>query len=105
MMTNFERLHRVPGGSQIPNSGGALACADGIVADAGVAPRAGLAPSSDALGMLRAVAVRAIDVVFEWQERARQRYHLESLDDHLLKDIGLSRADVSREVSKPFWRP
>ncbi len=98
MTTNFERLHRVPGGQQIPNSGGALACADGIAAAAGVAP------TSDALGMLRAVAVRAIDVLFEWQERARERYHLESLDDHLLKDLGLSRADVAHEASKPFWR-
>ncbi len=105
MMTSFERPHRVPGGSQLPNIGGALACADGIVADARVVPRAGRAPSSNALGMLRAVAVRAIDVLFEWQERARQRYRLETLDDHLLKDLGLSRADVSREVSKPFWRP
>ena len=23
---------------------------------------------------------------------------------HILRDIGLSRADVEREVSKPFWR-
>ncbi len=105
MMTNFVQPHRAPGGSQIANSGGALACADAIAADARVAPRAGLAPSSDALGTLRAVAVRAVGVLFEWQERARQRYHLETLDDHLLSDIGLSRADVSREVSKPFWRP
>ncbi len=105
MMTNFEPSHRAPGGSQIPNSGGAAACANAIVADARVAPLAGLAPSSDALGALRAVAVRAIDVVFDWQERARQRYHLETFDDHLLKDIGLSRADVAREAAKPFWRP
>ena len=105
MMTNFERPHRAPGGSQIPNSGGAQACADAIVADARVVLPAGLAPSSDVLGVLRAVAVRAIDVVFEWQERARERYHLETLDDRLLKDMGLSRADVARELSKPFWRP
>jgi uncharacterized protein YjiS (DUF1127 family) len=26
------------------------------------------------------------------------------LDDHLLHDIGLSRSDVEREASKPFWR-
>jgi uncharacterized protein YjiS (DUF1127 family) len=28
-----------------------------------------------------------------------------TLDDWLLKDIGLSRADVLREALKPFWRP
>ncbi|MBX6321735.1 MAG: DUF1127 domain-containing protein [Rhodospirillaceae bacterium] len=38
-------------------------------------------------------------------ERARQRHALQSLDDRMLKDIGLTRADVEREVRKPFWRP
>lgn len=37
-------------------------------------------------------------------ERWRQRQALMRLDDHLLKDIGVSRADVDSEVSKPFWR-
>jgi uncharacterized protein YjiS (DUF1127 family) len=26
------------------------------------------------------------------------------LDDYMLKDLGLSRADVERESSKWFWR-
>ncbi|HXV22906.1 MAG TPA: DUF1127 domain-containing protein [Alphaproteobacteria bacterium] len=39
-----------------------------------------------------------------WQERARQRRALLQLDDALLKDIGLTRADVERECGKPFWR-
>ncbi len=39
-----------------------------------------------------------------WQDRARQRAHLASLDHRMLRDIGLSRADVVREASKPFWR-
>jgi len=26
-------------------------------------------------------------------------------DDHLLKDIGVSRGDALREGDKPFWRP
>ncbi|TWB77999.1 DUF1127 domain-containing protein [Azospirillum brasilense] len=34
----------------------------------------------------------------------RWRQALMRLDDHLLKDIGVSRADVDSEVSKPFWR-
>jgi uncharacterized protein YjiS (DUF1127 family) len=33
-----------------------------------------------------------------------QRRTLAMLNDHMLKDIGLSRVDVEREVSKPFWR-
>lgn len=33
-----------------------------------------------------------------------EREHLASFDDRLLQDIGLTRADVEREYSKPFWR-
>jgi uncharacterized protein YjiS (DUF1127 family) len=39
-----------------------------------------------------------------WQERARQRRNLSGLDDHLLKDIGISRADAEAEAIKSFWR-
>jgi uncharacterized protein YjiS (DUF1127 family) len=41
--------------------------------------------------------------VLEWQERARQRRHLLELDDRMLQDIGVTRADVDREIAKPFW--
>ncbi len=37
-------------------------------------------------------------------ERTQQRRALQRLDDRLLKDIGLSRADVAGESGKPFWR-
>jgi uncharacterized protein YjiS (DUF1127 family) len=43
-------------------------------------------------------------VLLGWAERARQRRALLSLDDWMLKDIGLSRADVMREYDKPIWR-
>lgn len=39
-----------------------------------------------------------------WSERMRQRRALLALDDWMLKDIGLSRADVLRESGKPFWQ-
>jgi len=39
-----------------------------------------------------------------WRERARQRRHLAGLNDHMLRDIGLTRGDVMAESSKPFWR-
>jgi uncharacterized protein YjiS (DUF1127 family) len=34
--------------------------------------------------------------VWSWQQRAHERAHLESLDAHLLRDVGLTRADVLR---------
>ena len=36
--------------------------------------------------------------------RARQRRTLGELDDAMLKDIGLTRAEVEHECAKPFWR-
>jgi uncharacterized protein YjiS (DUF1127 family) len=48
---------------------------------------------------------RAIDLLLLWHHRARDRRQLESLSDYMLRDIGLSRADVFAEASKPFWRP
>jgi len=44
------------------------------------------------------------DLMMAWIERGGQRRRLEALDDHMLKDIGLARADVVRECAKPFWR-
>lgn len=53
---------------------------------------------------LRALGA-AVDQLYLWQERAAQRAHLVALDDHLLKDLGLSRGEAVREAAKPFWRP
>ena len=39
-----------------------------------------------------------------WLERARQRRQLRELSDHMLRDIGLTRADAWAESEKPFWR-
>ena len=36
-------------------------------------------------------------------ERWRQRRALEDLDDHLLKDIGISRAEALTEAGRSFW--
>ncbi len=44
------------------------------------------------------------DLFTTWQKRAATRHQLRHLDDRILKDIGLSRADAEREGGKSFWR-
>ena len=46
-----------------------------------------------------------LNKTMEWYERAAQRRMLAGLDTRMLKDIGLTSADVEREIAKPFWRP
>lgn len=50
------------------------------------------------------IFLRVVEMLFEWRERRIQRRHLAMMDHHMLHDIGLSRADVDQEVTKPFWR-
>ncbi|MFZ5792325.1 MAG: DUF1127 domain-containing protein [Pseudomonadota bacterium] len=54
---------------------------------------------------LSEILVLAGDVLIGWQQRAQERSHLLMLDDRMLRDIGLTRADVEHEANKPFWRP
>jgi uncharacterized protein YjiS (DUF1127 family) len=48
--------------------------------------------------------VRAVAAVLQWHALASERRHLAGLDDRMLRDIGLTRADVEREYRKPFWQ-
>lgn len=65
-------------------------------------PRSGLAQiiASD----LVPVIDRVIETPIAWLERIRERRQLAQLGDDMLKDIGVSRADVEHVVEKPFWR-
>ena len=45
----------------------------------------------------------AIELVLGWREVARQRRAVLELDERLLKDIGITRADAEHEASRPFW--
>ena len=45
-----------------------------------------------------------VDSVLLWQERSRQRHMLAAMDEHMLRDIGLDRAQARFEADKPFWR-
>lgn len=69
------------------------------------------ASRSPLLASLRAIATvvtgKASGVAMamqSWSDRWKQRQALMRLDDHLLKDIGVSRADADLEGTKPFWK-
>ena len=47
---------------------------------------------------------RFVDLLLDWNDRARTRRQLAGLTAAELKDIGLTRSDVTIESSKPFWR-
>lgn len=53
---------------------------------------------ADAAGL-----TRLLDRAASWLEVRRQRRHLLSMSDAMLRDIGLSRADAEREADRPFW--
>lgn len=46
----------------------------------------------------------ALATLREWGRRSRERAQLATLDDRMLRDIGLSRADREFLANKPFWR-
>jgi uncharacterized protein YjiS (DUF1127 family) len=49
----------------------------------------------------------AIDAFRLWRRHIRSRQELRSLcawDDRMLKDIGVTRADIERELARRFWR-
>jgi uncharacterized protein YjiS (DUF1127 family) len=47
---------------------------------------------------------RVLARVKKWRRRARERAELAALDDRMLADIGLSRAEAEFLANKPFWR-
>jgi len=40
-----------------------------------------------------------------WARTSRERQELTGLDDRMLADIGIGRADVERERGRSFWQP
>jgi uncharacterized protein YjiS (DUF1127 family) len=67
------------------------------------APQAVASPRRAGVGIGGFVAA-LFDGLATWTERRRQRWALERMPDHMLADIGLSRADAEQEAEKPFWR-
>ena len=50
------------------------------------------------------MAGRMLATFREWRRRARDRAELATLDNRMLKDIGLTRAEAEFLSNKPFWR-
>jgi hypothetical protein len=46
-----------------------------------------------------------VAAIHAWSERRRQRLRLQELDEWMLRDIGITRAEADAEVRKPFWMP
>ena len=47
---------------------------------------------------------RVFAAMRRWHERVRQRRQLLQLSDHMLRDLGITRAEALGEAEKPFWR-
>ncbi len=67
-------------------------------------PRRAPAPAERESARIGSRVASLLQYVLAWSERIRQRRALLTLDDWMLKDIGLSRADVMREYDKRFWQ-
>jgi uncharacterized protein YjiS (DUF1127 family) len=53
---------------------------------------------------VRRSVIRMVEAALAWHDRARERRALMELSDHMLRDIGISRAEAQGEAAKPFWR-
>jgi uncharacterized protein YjiS (DUF1127 family) len=66
----------------------------------GTVPRQGRRAAMPATGSWR----RLLHTLRLWQQRARGRQQLRLFDDHMLRDIGVTRLQAEAEATKPFWR-
>ena len=55
-------------------------------------------------GTALAVFFSLVEPLLVWEQRLCQRRQLAAMDDRLLQDMGISRADALVEAEKPFWR-
>ena len=105
MTTDVQFMPSATSGSRVPGFGRVPAhAAAGTPGHVDSRTSVPLFNADDLLGGVKFAIVRLFELLMEWQDRARQRHHLRELNDHLLRDMGISRADVEYEASKPFWR-
>lgn len=67
------------------------------------APQIAFLGAQSKLSPLAVVALRVAVTLTHWSQRRRTRLHLSTLDDHLLRDIGLDRLSARKEASRKFW--
>jgi uncharacterized protein YjiS (DUF1127 family) len=60
-------------------------------------------PAIGPAAILRAAGARLVLALLQWHDVARQRRRLLAMDDRMLKDIGITRADAWQEGTRPFW--
>jgi uncharacterized protein YjiS (DUF1127 family) len=53
--------------------------------------------------MIQDLATMTFARLLFWHELARQRRALLALNDRMLKDIGISRAEAEHEANRAFW--
>lgn len=47
----------------------------------------------------------ASNLLARWIDASRSRQTLDDLDEHMLRDIGITRDEALREARKFFWQP
>ncbi len=52
----------------------------------------------------RGLLAKVLNKLRLWKTRLDGRRELRALDDHMLADIGLTRAEADYEAAKPFWK-
>ncbi|MBT0964035.1 DUF1127 domain-containing protein [Denitromonas iodatirespirans] len=63
------------------------------------------APLRAELGTVLQQALRAARITLKtWIKRSRDRRDLREMEEHLLRDVGISRGQANFEGNKPFWR-
>ena len=88
-------LDRVPAQRSTPRTSATQEPAGAIAAHPVVTPRASW---SLILGSI-------VATLREWRRRRAERRELASLDERMIRDIGLDPGSVYYEASQSFWRP
>ena len=87
-------LDRIPAQRSAPRTSARHEPATSVPSHPVAAPRAGWSPILDLI----------VATLREWRRRRGARRELASLDERMLRDIGLDPGVVDYEVSQSFWR-